>query len=58
LRILIAQFENNEFGDAVLVGDGGYAYHNYMMTPLSNPITETEIWYEVRKPYVNFIKQL
>ncbi|XP_060855453.1 putative nuclease HARBI1 [Metopolophium dirhodum] len=44
--LLRAQFENNEFGDAVMVGDGGYACRNYMMTPLSNPVTEAEIRYQ------------
>jgi nuclease HARBI1 len=37
--LLRAQFENNKFEDAVLVGDGGYACRNYMMIPLSNPTT-------------------
>lgn len=41
-----------------MVGDGGYACRNYMMTPLSNPITEAEVRYQVRKQYDNFIKQL
>lgn len=55
--LLRAQFKNNEFGDAVIVGDGGYACHNYLMTPLSYPITEAEVLYQVRKQYNNFIKQ-
>jgi len=38
-----------------MVGDGGYACRNYMMTPLSNPITESEVQYQVRKPYDNII---
>jgi len=54
--LLRAQFENNEFGDDAMVGDEGYACRNYMMTPVSNPITEAEIRYQVRKPYANFIK--
>jgi len=46
---LRAQFENHEFGDALLLGDGGYACRNYLMTPLANPITEAEKCYQVRK---------
>lgn len=45
--LLRAQFENNEFEDVLLVGDGGYACRNYMMTPLANPTTEAEIRYQV-----------
>ncbi|KAF0714735.1 putative nuclease HARBI1, partial [Aphis craccivora] len=44
--LLRAQLENNEFEDAVLVGDGGYACRNYIMTPLSNPTTEAEVHYQ------------
>eukprot|EP00102_Acyrthosiphon_pisum_P023861 XP_016661071.1 PREDICTED: putative nuclease HARBI1 [Acyrthosiphon pisum] len=44
--LLRAQFENHEFGDAVLLGDGGYACRNYLMTPLANPITEAEKCYQ------------
>jgi len=40
--LLRAQFENNEFVDAVIVRSGGYVYHNYLMTHLSNPISEAE----------------
>jgi len=47
--LLRAQFENHEFGDALLLGDGGYACRNYLMTPLANPITEAEKRYQVRK---------
>jgi len=38
------KFENNEFRDAVIVGDGGYACHNYLMTPI---IIEAEVPYQV-----------
>ncbi|CAI6368620.1 unnamed protein product [Macrosiphum euphorbiae] len=44
--LLRAQFENNEFGNSVLVGDGGYACRNYMMTPLGNPTSESELRYQ------------
>lgn len=45
--LLRAKFENNEFGDALLLGDGGYACRNYLMTPLTNPSTDAEIRYQV-----------
>lgn len=47
--MLRAQFENNEFNNSLLVGDGGYACRNYLMTPLANPITDAEVRYQVPK---------
>ena len=42
-----AQFENNEFGNGFLLGDGGYPCRDYLMTPLLNPYTEPEKRYQV-----------
>lgn len=53
--LLRAQFENNEFGNSVLVGDGGYACRNYMMTPLGNPTSESELIYQVSKKYIQLM---
>jgi hypothetical protein len=36
------RFQNNEFGDGMLLGDSGYSVQKYMMTPLSNPQTPAE----------------
>jgi len=47
--MLRAQFENNEFNNSLLVCDGGYACRNYLMSPLANPITDTEVRYQVPK---------
>lgn len=40
-----ARFENGEFGNALLVGDSGYASRDYLMMPLINPETADEIRY-------------
>ncbi|CAI6375872.1 unnamed protein product [Macrosiphum euphorbiae] len=40
-----AQFEDNMFGDALLLGDSGYGVSNYMMTILNEPRTEGEQLY-------------
>ncbi|XP_065200775.1 putative nuclease HARBI1 [Planococcus citri] len=36
------KFEDGEFGNDLLVGDGGYGVRNYLITPLRNPITAAE----------------
>jgi DDE superfamily endonuclease len=39
--------ERRDFGhNSVLLGDGGYALTNYMLTPLSNPVTAAEKAYQ------------
>lgn len=35
-------FENEQFGDNLLVGDSGYAIKPYLITPLLNPVTPAE----------------
>ncbi|XP_045763464.1 putative nuclease HARBI1 [Maniola jurtina] len=40
-----AMFEQGRYGNAVLVGDAGYACNNYMMTPLDQCNTEAENLY-------------
>ncbi|KAB0790609.1 hypothetical protein PPYR_14985, partial [Photinus pyralis] len=40
-----AMFEQGRYGDAVLVGDSGYACNRYMMTPLDNCYTAAENLY-------------
>lgn len=42
---LKAEFEENRYGDGILVGDSGYALAEYMMTPLENPQTRAEQLY-------------
>ncbi|CAH2000701.1 unnamed protein product [Acanthoscelides obtectus] len=37
-----AQFENNRFGNSVMLGDSGYALKKYLITPIVNPTTEVE----------------
>lgn len=39
---LRAELENHQLGEGYLVGDGGYACRQYVLTPLSNPLTEPE----------------
>ncbi|CAI6343459.1 unnamed protein product [Macrosiphum euphorbiae] len=41
-----AQFENGEYGNSFLLGDGGYPCRDYMMTPLLRPVTEAEKRYQ------------
>ncbi|CAH2088543.1 unnamed protein product [Euphydryas editha] len=38
-------FEQGRYGNAILVGDAGYACNNYMMTPLEQCSTATENLY-------------
>jgi hypothetical protein len=42
---LCERFENNEFGNGILLGDGGYALKPYLMIPLRKPSNETEMKY-------------
>lgn len=39
------RFEGGEFGRYILLGDAGYAVHNYLLTPLRNPETAQEVAY-------------
>ncbi|KAK5648110.1 hypothetical protein RI129_003002 [Pyrocoelia pectoralis] len=39
---LRARCENGELGNAVIVGDGGYAVRTYLITPLPNPQTPAQ----------------
>jgi len=36
------RLEAGEFGNGLIVGDGGYAVKNYLITPLLNPVTRAE----------------
>jgi hypothetical protein len=50
-----ARFENNDFGDYLLVGDAGYAVGRYLLTPVRDPGNEAERRYndaqtQTRKP--------
>jgi nuclease HARBI1 len=39
------RFENGEFGNGVLLGDGGYKLYTYLMTPFRTPNTEDQTRY-------------
>lgn len=39
---LKARFENNEFGNSIMLGDSGYALKKYLITPLANPTVNQE----------------
>lgn len=39
------RFEDREFGNAVMLGDGGYKLQTYLMTPFRNPSNQNEIEY-------------
>ncbi|CAI6359270.1 unnamed protein product [Macrosiphum euphorbiae] len=41
-----SSIEANEFGNGLIVGDGGYAVKNYLLTPLLNPLTRAENLYQ------------
>lgn len=40
--LLKARFENNEFGNSIMVGDSGYALRKYLITPMLNPTVNVE----------------
>lgn len=42
---LKARFERGEFGDALILGDSGYAIRPYLVTPLRNPVLPEEHLY-------------
>lgn len=42
---LHASFEDHQYGNGLLLGDGGYPLRNYLLTPLMNPITHAEMCY-------------
>lgn len=39
---IFRRLESKEFGNGLIVGDGGYAVKNYLITPLLNPVTRAE----------------
>lgn len=44
--LIFRRLEAKEFGNGLIVGDGGYGVKNYLMTPLLNPITRAEQLYQ------------
>lgn len=39
------RFENNEFGDSYLLGDNAYRSQKYLLTPVKNPTSPSELKY-------------
>ena len=47
---ICARFESTEFGDAVIVGDGGYPCKSYLMIPLRS--CDTQAQHEYNKAHI------
>ncbi|KAF0701755.1 putative nuclease HARBI1, partial [Aphis craccivora] len=46
---IFRRLESKEFGNGLIVGDGGYAVKNYLITPLLNPVTRAENLFQESK---------